>query len=41
MWFAILVESPPPGYMSEDGDSQAVGLYNTVVFSSYYKLITH
>jgi len=23
----LFSESPPPGYMSEDGDSQAVGMY--------------
>jgi hypothetical protein len=24
----LFAESPPPGYMSEDGDSQAVGMYS-------------
>ena len=27
MQLFVVVESPPPGYMSEDGDSQAVGMW--------------
>jgi len=31
----LFLESPPPGYMSEDGDSQAVGMYVPICSKNY------
>jgi hypothetical protein len=30
-----LLGSPPPGYLSEDGDSQAIGLWIVFMFNDF------